>query len=145
MIYCGKTEQCSYDVTRKLQQWKVPPDLYNDILDRLISDKFIDHQRYAQSFVRGKLRYNHWGKKKIAFMLHSKQIEKQAINNAIEAIDEKEYNDIINKQLLLKNNSIKEEESLKRKAKLMNFAASRGYEAEIVKQFINQIERNENT
>jgi len=139
MAFCSRAEYCIDDIKRKMQLWKVPDELHNEIIDLLIDDNFISHKRYAESFARGKMRYNHWGKIKIKYMLKAKHIEQQYIDEAINMLKDKEYNEIVQSQIITKNKGIKETENLKRKAKLMNFAASRGYETDLALKFINQI------
>ena len=91
--YCSIAEHCIEDVNNKLQKWNVPAEWHEPIIDRLIADGFIDENRYAKAFVVDKFRLNKWGKTKIALALKLKGVSKEDISEALELIDEGEYDD----------------------------------------------------
>ena len=125
---CAYQEKCEYDIRKKLYDWKAKPEDFDDIINQLIQDKFIDEQRYAISFVKEKFRFNKWGKIKIEYTLKQKNIPSKLINKALNEINEIDYNSVLEKELLKKLISIKDTDEYTIKSKLSRFAISKGFE-----------------
>ena len=136
---CSRSEHAEYDIRRKLNEWGITFASANDIIYRLISEKYIDEQRYATAFVRDKYRFDGWGRMKIVFALKSKHISDDAIENALTEIDEEEYAQALEKALRSKLRSLSGKSDLQKKASLVRFAASRGYEASLTYRIMPQI------
>lgn len=126
--YCSLVEHCSDDVLRKLEQWGVPSESHEQIIEYLKKERFIDERRYAIAFVRDKYRFNQWGRIKIAQALRMKHIPSACIDEAMEEIDEQEYLNILTSLLKKKVRSIKASNDYERNGKLVRFAAGHGYE-----------------
>jgi len=139
---CAKQEKCKADIRKKLYDWKISSDDIENIINKLVTDKFIDEQRYTEYFVRDKFRFNKWGRIKITFALKQKQIPQDIINFAMQQIDENTYRESLKNELLKKHKSIKDAETYKIKEKLLRFAQSRGYELEISLNEIEQLLSN---
>ena len=89
--YCSVAERCISEVRSKLQQWGLPLEREEAVLQYLQTEKFIDEQRYSIAFVRDKYRFNSWGRVKIAQALKLKRIPSVCISKALEEIDDEEY------------------------------------------------------
>lgn len=135
--YCIKVERCRQEVRKKLSQWGTAPEDIEKILDKLIDDRFIDETRYARAFVRDKYRFNGWGRKKIEMSLKMKAVDSRDINEGLEEIDEQEYIDILERLLKNKKKSTKAESDYELNAKLMRFAAGRGFEPSIISKILH--------
>ena len=85
---CGASEQCSSDMHTRLIKWGVSDEDASEIMARLIDNHFIDDLRYARAFTHDKLRYNRWGRVKIAYALRQKQLASATITEALRAIDD---------------------------------------------------------
>lgn len=134
--YCSLCERCINEVRKKLAAWGIAPIEQNKIIERLITEKFIDEERYCRAFVNDKIRFNHWGKIKITAALREKQIDKKYISSAIDNIDENEYMQILRDILITKQKEYKGKEDFATKQKLIRFAASRGFEPTKILQII---------
>lgn len=135
--YCIKVERCRQEVRKKLSQWGTAPEDIEKILDKLIDDRFIDETRYARAFVRDKYRFNGWGRKKIEMSLKMKAVDSRDINEGLKEIDEQEYIDILERLLKNKKKSTKAESDYELNAKLMRFAAGRGFEPSIISKILH--------
>lgn len=133
---CSRAEKCSSDIFKKIIDWGADEDLANEVLQKLIEEKFVDDSRYASFFVKDKFRFNKWGKIKIAFMLKQKHISGNIINDALAEIDEEEYSSVLKKLLEEKSKSIKAINQYDKKAKLMRFTQGRGFELDKILQQI---------
>jgi regulatory protein len=73
-----------------------------EIISQLVSEDFLNEERYARSYVRGKFRMNRWGRFKIRMMLKQKQVSEYSIDKGMEEIDEEEYLSTIDDLLIKK-------------------------------------------
>lgn len=134
--YCTLCERCISEVTAKLTTWGVPFGEQQKIIARLQEEKFIDEQRYCRAFVNDKLRFNHWGRKKIIFSLYEKRVPKEFVNDAIEEIDEELYMSILKEVIAMKSRELKDKDDYSARQKMMRFAASRGFETNAIMRVI---------
>lgn len=135
---CAKQERCSNDIRLKLIQWQIVSAEAEKIINKLISDGFIDDERYARMFVRDKSKFNKWGPIKIAFTLRSKRIPDDIIKLALqEAIIDDDSG--LKELLLRKIKGIKAKSPYDLKTKLIRFGVSRGYEYELVSKIVSTI------
>lgn len=130
---CSQHETCIFDVRRKLATLDLTDDDRDDIVRRLLDDRFIDEARYATAFAADKFRFTGWGRIKIAQALRFKHIPSDAINDALEAIDDEAYIAALRRLLVSKRRTIKARSPWELTAKLMRFAVSRGFEPDIVR------------
>lgn len=136
---CSAGEQCTTDIREKLARWQIGPDDARRIIDKLTADKFIDENRYSRCFVNDKFRFNKWGRIKIAYALRQKGISPVVIEEALGNIDEETYLDTLRELLAAKRKSIGSVPADSLKAKLLRFAASRGFEPEYIYRLLNSI------
>tara|TARA_B110000003_G_scaffold60878_1_gene61115 strand:- start:236 stop:712 length:477 start_codon:yes stop_codon:yes gene_type:complete len=130
--YCAIQDRCQWDVQNKLHDWGLQQTTKDHILEILINNQFIDEQRFAFSFARGKFRIKNWGKYKIIRELKRRKISSVCIEPAIKAIDEDEYIDVLKKLFYQKNYLLKENNLLTRRKKIAKFLIQRGFEANLV-------------
>lgn len=134
---CSTKEVCRYDVIEKLYKWEIGRNDAENIADWLEDEKFIDDSRYARFFVRDKYRFNKWGRIKIAYQLRHKKIGENAISEAMQEIDNNEYEEILHSLLSSKLNSIKDDDTSKIKAKLFRYSQGRGFESDLSFKYID--------
>jgi len=132
MALCSKSEKCISEIRQKLYDWDVEPTDKQKIIDYLVRERFIDESRYVSYYVRDKFRFNQWGKVKIGFMLKGKQLPPELIAEALNNIDEEAYMEQLERMLTEKARKTKFTDAYDRKAKLMRFAQSRGFEYEAI-------------
>lgn len=136
MRYCSGAERCTQDVLKKLVSWEAPEDEYETILETLRKEKFLDDTRYANSFVADKWRLDQWGKVKIRNGLFQKGISETLIQNAIDTIDQDGYVAVLHNLLEKKRASIKNEAMTSQMKKLLSFGSGRGFEEELIWQWM---------
>lgn len=137
--YCSISEHCISDVELKLKAWGIDPAKSDKIIERLKSDDFINEKRYCVAFVKDKFHYNKWGKIKISYALKQKGLDNQLINQALNTIDEGEYEEMLAVLLKAKLKTIKWEYEYEKMGKLFNFAQSRGFESAIIDKVVRAI------
>ena len=139
---CSVQEKCSFDVRRKLFDWSIEEKEVERIINCLVYDKFIDDNRFAKSFVREKFRINKWGRIKITYTLKQKRIPKSTIDLALEEIEEEEYLQVLETELIKKKKSIKAKNQFDLKGKLLRFGQSKGFETEYILRIIENLTQN---
>ena len=136
---CSKSEKCSNEIRFKLAGWGLNEDDAALVLERLIDEKFVDDERYAKSYVRDKFRFNKWGKVKIAYQLRASRIDSGIIDAALAEIDEDAYWELLVDLISEKNRTLKAANQYDRKAKLMRFAQSKGFEMDLIYPALDEI------
>jgi regulatory protein len=137
--YASRCEHCESEVREKVLTWGGTIEEADEIIVYLIEERYIDNQRYANSYAKDKFRFNHWGKYKISMMLRSKNIESEFIEEALDQIDDEEYLDKLQQILRDKLRSLKYSSEYEKKGKLFKFAQSRGFENGAISKVIDSI------
>ena len=134
---CAQAEHCQQEMRDKMRRWGLDETVQNRIIDRLIKERYVDDERYARAFVKDKIRYNKWGRRKVQQALWMKRIDADIQQRVLDEIDEKEYLDILRPLLKQKRKSIKAESDYELNQKLLRFALSRGFGFDIIRQCLD--------
>ena len=135
--YCTLCERCVSEVSTKLTAWGVPYALQEEIISRLIEEKFIDEARYCRAFVNDKVRFNRWGRLKITAALREKRLPQEYIKEAMDNIDEDAYQQSLLETIDIKRRELKGKDDFATQQKIIRHAASRGYEPSLIIKAIN--------
>jgi regulatory protein len=131
--YCASQEHCAFDVKRKLTQQGIPSEIINDMIEKLIKSNFINHDRYCEAFTNDHIRIKKWGRLKIEAALKAKFLPANSINNSLQLIKDDLYIENLNYLFDRKKNELASEKDLqKKKAKLVRYLASNGYESDLI-------------
>ena len=130
--YCAYQERCHMEVTMKLKSWGLIQEAIDLLIVELIQFNFLNEERYARSFARGKFRIKKWGKIKIRMALKKRDVNFKCIDLSMLEIDDKTYFNTLKELLQKKNETVKETNSYKRKMKLTSYLVSRGYEYDLI-------------
>ena len=137
--YCAYQERCVKDVKDKLKSFDLPEKEKTKILDYLLDNRFVDNERFAKAFVRGKVNQSGWGVNKIRFHLMQKGIDKELIDEALGQTDEEVYRQRLIDILKTKSKTVKAASDYEKKRKLAAYAMQKGFEGplvwEVVKEF----------
>ncbi len=130
---CASAEHCSYEMTEKMRKWELPDDAAARVMERLVNDKYIDDERYSRFFVKDKLRYNKWGRRKIDQALFMKRIPEDIRQAVLSEITDEEYAGILRPLLKSKRKSTKAASEYEMNGKLIRFAMSRGFDMDVIR------------
>jgi regulatory protein len=140
MALCSRQEYCESAIRSKLEFWEVSPDDTESIISQLIREKFIDDLRYAQAYVKDKVRLNHWGRVKIRYMLSMEKVGHPIIDQAMESIDDELYADALHDLLIKKARALQRESNpFTKRQKLIRFAQGRGFEVDLIMKQIKDL------
>jgi regulatory protein len=137
--YCAYQERCVKDVRDKLKTFDIPQEEKVKILDYLLDNRFVDDERFAKSFVRGKVNQSGWGVNKIRFHLMQKGIAKDIIDEALGQTNEDLYRQRLIDILKTKSKTIKAETDFEKKRKLAAYAMQKGFEASLVWEVLKEL------
>lgn len=138
--YCAYQDRCHQEVEKKLKDYGIWGEDLDDIVVELIRENFLNEERFARSYARGKFRIKRWGKTKITRELKFRKISKYCIKKAMEEIDQEEYKNELRKILAKKIKEYKNPKFYERKVKAARFAMMKGYESSMVWDIANQLE-----
>ena len=136
--YCAYQERCVKDVIDKLKTFEISEKELKDILNYLIDNRFVNNERFAKAFVRGKINQSGWGLNKIRFHLMQKGIEKGLIDEALQAFDEEVYHQRLVEILTTKAKTVKAANDFEKKRKLAAYAMQKGFEASLVWEVLKE-------
>ena len=134
---CAQAEHCQQEMRDKMRRWELDETTQNRIVARLVKERYIDDERYARAFVKDKIRYNKWGRRKVQQALWQKHIDTDIQQRVLDEIDEKEYLDILRPLLKQKRKSITAESDYELNQKLVRFALGRGFGFDIIRQCLD--------
>ena len=138
--YCAYQERCVKDVRDKLKTYDILQEDREKILDYLLDNRFVNDERFAKSFVRGKINQSGWGMNKIRFHLIQKGIAKEIIDEALQQTDEEVYRQRLIDILKTKSKTVKSETDFERKRKLAAFAMQKGFEGSLVWEVLKELD-----
>ena len=133
---CVRAERSSGEIMKKLRQWGIPASEARDIVDSLIQRRFIDDRRFCRAFVRDKVNFARWGRRKIAIALYEKGLDRDISAEALADIDSETYESNLRHIIELKRRTLTEPDTFDGRTRLFRFAASRGFEPELIRRFI---------
>lgn len=140
--YCAYQERCHEEVEQKLRSMKMDSDEIDRIIAHLINDNFLNEERFACSFARGKHRIKHWGKIRITNELKFRGINQTLINIALKEISPEEYYSTFDALANRNWESIQESNSLKKRKKFCDFMLRRGFESNLVYEKVRDLEND---
>lgn len=144
MRLCARAERSSGDALRLMRNWGVAQNEQQGVLQRLIKERFIDDRRYAEAFVREKMRLSAWGKYKITAALKRKGIADEIITEAMAELNPSDNKKRLQDRLQTKIKHIKYDTEYQLKTKLIGYALSLGFEMDEVMDSVNDVMRNNN-
>ncbi|WP_295768639.1 regulatory protein RecX [uncultured Mucilaginibacter sp.] len=138
--YCAYQERSQQEVRNKLYDLGLYPDAVERIISRLIEDNFLNEQRFAQAYVQGKFNQKAWGRIKIKQGLKLKRVPDKLIAKALLSINPDDYMAALNDLIEKKARQTNEKDTFKRRYKLMQYAMSRGFEADLINDVLKNSE-----
>ena len=137
--FCSYQERCHKEVEKKLFDLKMIPEAKEKIILHLLQHNYLNEERFAKAFVRGKFSIKNWGKRRIVNELKFKNISGYIVKVALEEINDEDYLNTLHKIAEKKLSIIKENNTFKKRIKLSSFLISKGFEPELVYSVVRKI------
>jgi regulatory protein len=130
--YCAYQERSQQEVRDKLYEWGLYSNMVEQVIMQLIAGNFLNEERFANAYTRGKFNQNGWGKNKIKQGLKFKRVSDPLIKKALNSINGDDYLLMLHKVIQKKATLLSEKDAYKRKYRLHQYALSRGYENDLI-------------
>ncbi len=137
--YCSYQERCHSEVKDKLYSYNLRKIKVDEIISQLIENNYLNEERFAIQFARGKFRMKNWGRKKIQYELQQKGVNSFIIKMALKEIDEEKYFDTLQKLAQTKWNALHVESKLVRQSKTNAYLLQKGYEQTLISQVLSRM------
>ena len=136
--YCAYQERCHKEVKAKLKTMRMIPEAIDKIMVYLIEQNYLNEERFAKAFVRGKFRIKKWGKDRLVRELKFRDISKFAIDLALKEIKDEDYFETLDELIQKRIEQVKEKNSYKKKRKVADYLLYRGWESHLVYEKLNE-------
>lgn len=136
--YCAYQERSHHDVVQKMWDLQVPQPWHDEMLTTLIQENFLNEERFARTYVRGKFNIKRWGRNKIISGLKQHDVSKKCIQLALTEIDDDRYMEVLRDTIDEKRSKLKEKNPWKRRSAMYRFAAQRGFEGELINEVLSE-------
>ena len=137
--YCVYLERCHKEIEQNLRSYNMIPEVCQHIIVHLIDHNFLNEERFAKSFARGKFNIKKWGKQRITRELRFRDISDYNIKSALKEISEENYLSTFHSLAEKKLESLTETNKFKKKKKLSDYLLYRGWESSLVYDKVNSI------
>ena len=134
---CAQAEHCQQEMRDKMKRWDIDPAVQDRIITRLVKERYVDDERYARAFVKDKIHYNKWGRRKVQQGLWLKHIDADIQERVLSEVDDSEYLSVLRPLLKQKAKGIRAENDYERNQKLVRFALGRGFTFDIIRQCLD--------
>ena len=137
--YCAYQERSHQEVKNKLYDLELSSQEIDELISHLITEGYLNEERFAIQFAGGKFRMKQWGKKKILYALREKKVSDYSIKKALAEINEDDYLVVLKKLAEEKYNLLKDEQYMDRKKKTIDYLIQKGYEYENVNNALSSL------
>ena len=134
---CAQAEHCQQEMRDKMKRWGMAIEVQERVIARLVKERYVDDERYARAFVKDKIRYNKWGRRKVQQGLWMKRIDDDIQQRVLNEVDDAEYLAVLKPLLKQKAKSVKAESDYELNQKLVRFAFGRGFTYDIFRQCLD--------
>lgn len=134
---CASAEHCSHEMAEKMRRWDMDEHEVASVTSRLVAERYVDDERYARFFVKDKLRYNKWGRRKIEQALFVKRIPEDIRQRVLGETSDDEYAEILRPLLAGKRKTTKAASDYEMNGKLIRFAMGRGFDMEVIRRCLD--------
>ncbi len=137
--YCAYQDRCHQEVKTKLIDLGIYGEDIGQIMAELIEEDFLNEERFARSYARGKFRMKKWGKQRIIRELKSRKISAYCIKKAMTEIDTQEYEMVLYELLERKLQLLRDSDIYSKRKKLFNYAYQKGFESKLIQSFVKDL------
>lgn len=137
--FCAYQERAPSEVRKKLGSYGLVGDEIEQVLRELVSEGFLNENRFAMSYAKGKLRIKKWGKLRIRMGLKQYKIDPSCIARGLEAIPNDEYKEVLKQHVNKKWLSVNISDPFIRKHKVAQYLMSKGFEPDLIWEHLNDL------
>jgi regulatory protein len=137
--YCAYQERSHQEVRDRLYEYSLRTHEVDELLARLISEGFLNEERFAKAFAGGKFRMKKWGRLKIIHELEALHLTKRCIQSGLNEIDPQDYIKTLEGLLSRQASRTDEMNVFKKRDRVARYAIGKGYEPELVWGLVKEL------
>lgn len=137
--YCAYQDRCHQEVLQKLREMRMIPQAIDQIMGHLISENYLNEERFATAFARGKFRIKNWGRIRISLELKKRNISPTIIKIALKELEGPQYSKALEKLARKRLDQLKNLDHWQQKKKLSDYLLYRGWERHLVYEQLDRL------
>lgn len=141
--YCAYQERYQQQVRQKLIELRASKHDIDAIICYLLEHNYLNEQRFASAYARGKLRIKHWGKQRIQSQLKFFGLSDNCIKHALKELDQDEYLNILKLEFIRRLERQNLSDRWKQMQDARQYLISRGFEAQCIDEVIKKCKDDE--
>lgn len=138
--FCAYQDRCVWEVRRKLFEKGIQGEIVENLIGELTKEGFLNEERFARAFARGRFRLKRWGRTRISQELKMRQIPADLIRKGLSEIDPEEYYEVLVRLTELKWTKTSEKDLVKKRFKVIHYLMAKGYEQDLIREAISTLE-----
>ena len=143
--FCSYQERCAWELRRKLFEKGISGPAAEKIIAELEASGFVDDERFARSYARGKFRIKKWGRARIRQELKLREISASTIQKGLSEIDGEEYFATLEREAEKKWEKTKETDAYKKRYLVTKYLMSKGFEQDLIQEALSALISKDNT
>lgn len=137
--FCAYQERAHQEVRSKLYEMGLWRDEVEGIISQLITENFLNEERFAKAFAGGKFRMKKWGKLRITRELEMRGLTSRCIKVGLNEIDDQAYHRTLENLILSKQAALSEPDIFIKRDKVAQYAIGKGYEPDLVWGIVKRV------
>ncbi|WP_396597526.1 regulatory protein RecX [Dokdonia sp. R86516] len=138
--YCAYQDRCHKEVAQKLRDMRMIPDAIDVVIGHLLEHNFLNEERFAKAFARGKFRHKSWGRTRITRELKQRGIGAYNLKTALLEIEDEEYDTVFNTLSRKRYEQLSSEtDKYRKRKKLADYLTYRGWEGDLVYEKVKEL------
>lgn len=130
--YCAYQERSQQEVRDKLYSYGLHYNDVEEVLSELITENFINEERFAKAYAGGKFRMKKWGRLKILQGLKQHRISEYCIKKGLQEIPEGDYLDTIETLISKKRSTLDITDEFAANQKIASYLYQKGFETNLI-------------
>ncbi len=140
--FCAIQDRCHSEVRTRLLEHGIYGDELEEIISDLISNGFLDEERFAKSYARGKFRMKGWGRNKIIHELKLRKVSNYSIQEGLKEIEDDDYFNTLERLFEKKKATTTFKDKFDFRKKMINFFLNKGFDYELIISVLEKSEKN---
>ncbi len=137
--YCDYQERCKFDIHKKFHLLGVADNSQKQkFINKLEESGYLSEKRFVRAFIRGKYQIKKWGIRRIERELKFRKINEELYLELLQDIQDDGYQQQFEDLAIKKWEKIKGKTIYEKKAKLFRFLNGRGYQVEMISEFLKK-------
>lgn len=138
--YISGKLKTKYEVRLKLRENEFSNEVIDEVLEILENEEYLNDRVYCEIFIEDKKRLNGYGKNKIKSLLIQKGVSKSIFEDFLDNFEyEDEFDNAVKMGIKKLNLLANEENKFKKKQKIINYLAYRGFSFDVINDVLKEI------